>query len=439
MMVLFLVLESLAIVLLLKVLHAVRRRQRDLAVALRDRTPYLVDEAGYGLGAEWRSAATAANELIAAWRAAELARSGQLNQLEATLGSLREGVLAVDEKNAIVLANKALAEIFPKVPFVLGQRVETVIQSSAFSAFLDDIRHGTAATRVELEFAGDNGEVWVEATGAVIPAWDGSRARWVLCVLHEVTRQRRLESMRKEFVANVSHELRTPLSVIKGFVETLVDGHREIPEGDRDRFLRTIQRHTDRLHLILEDLLTLSRLESRHPGLRFEPTDITRLLRELADDYRQRAANSGHRIDLHLALDVPPLAADAVRLHQVFDNLLDNALKYTPAQSFIAIRTALVGPELEIRIADNGPGIPAKDLPHIFERFYRVDKGRSRETGGTGLGLSIVKHIVQLHGGRVWAESMPGQGTTIVLSLPLPPTAPGGEGATTTPPSALGK
>jgi two-component system phosphate regulon sensor histidine kinase PhoR len=147
------------------------------------------------------------------------------------------------------------------------------------------------------------------------------------------------------------------------------------------------------------------------------------LLRELADDYRQRSAKSGHRIDLHLAAEVPQIAADGVRLRQVFDNLLDNALKYTPSQSFIAIRTALVGGEFEIRIADNGPGIPAKDLPHIFERFYRVDKGRSRETGGTGLGLSIVKHIVQLHGGRVWAESTPGQGTTIVLSLPLQPPA----------------
>lgn len=419
MMLLLLIAEALLIILLARMLWAARRRQRDLGAALRNRTPYLVDEGGGGFGNAWRATAAAANELIADLRTAEAARSGQLNQLEATLGSLREGVLAVDEKNNILLANRALAEIFPKAVAVLGQRVESVLQGSAFSLFLDEVRRGTAATRVELEFATDKGPLWVEATGAAIPAWDGTRARWVLCVLHEVTRQRRLESMRKEFVANVSHELRTPLSVIKGFVETLVDGHREIPEGDRDRFLRTIQRHTDRLHLILEDLLTLSRLESRNPGLRLEPTDLGRLLRELADDYRQRATNSGHRIDLHLAPDLPVIATDPVRLRQVFDNLLDNALKYTPAQSFIAIRAALLGPELEIRIVDNGPGIPAKDLPHIFERFYRVDKGRSRETGGTGLGLSIVKHIVQLHGGRIWAESTLGQGTTIVLSFPV--------------------
>lgn len=412
-------LESAAILLLAKLLWDSRRRQRDLRAALKNRTPYLIDDSGGAFVAEWRETASVASELINALRAAEAARSGQLSQFEATLGSLQEGVLAVDESNSIILANNALNSIFPKASAVLGQRVETIAHNSGFPGFLDDVRRGAAASRVEFEFVHSGVSTWVEATGAVIQPWDGSRARWVLCVLHEITRQKRLESMRKEFVANVSHELRTPLSVIKGFVETLVDGHHEIPDADRDRFLRTIQRHTDRLHIILEDLLTLSRLESRVPGLQLEPTDIARLLRELADDYRQRAASSGHRIDLQLGAQAPEVSADPVRLRQVFDNLIDNALKYTPAQSFITIRTVAVAAELEIRIIDNGPGIPTKDLPHIFERFYRVDKGRSREKGGTGLGLSIVKHIVQLHGGRVWAESTLGQGTTIVVTLPL--------------------
>lgn len=426
MLTLVIVAEGAALLLLLKLLWDARRRNRDLRDALRRRTPYLVEEQSGPFPAEWRQTTAAANELIADLRSTEAARSGQLSQLEATLGSLQEGVLAVDESNVVLLANKALKSIFPQTPIVLGQRVDSLVHSSALSLFLNDVRRGAAADRVELEFTDENRSVWVEATGAVIPPWDGSRARWVLCVLHEVTRQKRLESMRKEFVANVSHELRTPLSVIKGFVETLVDGHTQIPEGDRDRFLRTIQRHTDRLHLILEDLLTLSRLESQNPGLRLEPTDLTKLLRELADDYRQRASSTGHRIELQLAADIPPIAADAVRLRQVFDNLLDNALKYTPPQSFITLRTQLLNNELEVRVIDNGPGIPAKDLSHIFERFYRVDKGRSREKGGTGLGLSIVKHIVQLHGGRIWAESTLGQGTSIVLALPLPSSASGG-------------
>jgi len=421
MLTLITVLESAAILLLLWLLRAARRRQRDLRTALQTRSPYLIDASSGPFLHEWRETAAAANDLIAALRAAEAARSGQLSQIETTLGSLQEGVLAVDEANNVILANKALASLFPKAPILLGQRIEAVAHSSAFSAFLDEVRSGTATSRVELEFtSGTAASIWIEATGAVIQPWDGSRARWVLCVLHEVTRQKQLESMRKDFVANVSHELRTPLSVIKGFIETLVDGHTEIPEADRDRFLRTIQRHADRLHIILEDLLTLSRLESSRPGLRLEPTDLTKLIRELAVDYRPRATASGHTIDLQLATDAPPLAADSVRLHQVFDNLLDNALKYTPARSSIAIRTAIVASTLEIRIVDNGPGIPPKDLPHLFERFYRIDKGRSREKGGTGLGLSIVKHIVQLHGGTVWAESTLGQGTTFVVSLPLP-------------------
>lgn len=418
MLTLILVGEAGCILLLLKLLWDNRRRQHDLREALRQRTPYLVDETPGALSDDWRETAGVANDIIAALRAADTERTGQLHQIETTLGSLQEGVLAVDAANHIILANQALGTIFPKTPAVLGQRVETVAQSSAFSAFLDDVRHGNAATRVELEFASEQGPVWVEATGAAIKPWDGSRGHWVLCVLHEITRQKRLENMRKEFVANVSHELRTPLSVIKGFVETLVDGHATIPDGDRDRFLRTIQRHAERLHVILEDLLTLSRLESRTPGLRLEQADLSFMLRELVDDYRHRATSSGHRIELELAEGETTIAADPVRLRQVFDNLLDNALKYTPANSFITIRTVPAQSAIEVRVTDNGPGIPAKDLPHIFERFYRVDKGRSREKGGTGLGLSIVKHIVQLHEGRVWAESPAGQGTTIVVALP---------------------
>lgn len=426
---LIIVLLVATVPLLAKLLWDSRRRQRDLLTALRDRTPYLIEESLGRFATEWRETAAAANALIADFRSAEATRSGQLNQLETTLGSLQEGVLVVDESNAIILANKALGTIFPKTPVILGQRIETVAQSSAFSAYLDDVRRGTGASRVELEFVTGGDSIWTEATGAVIAPWTGARGHWVLCVLHEVTRQKRLENMRKEFVANVSHELRTPLSVIKGFIETLVDGHSQIPEADRDRFLRTIQRHADRLHIILEDLLTLSRLESRTPGMQLEATDLPRLLRELVDDYHQRATHSGHRIDLECAVELPVVSADVVRLRQVFDNLLDNALKYTPAQSFITIRAVRTASEVEIRIVDNGPGIPARDLPHIFERFYRVDKGRSREKGGTGLGLSIVKHIVQLHGGRVWAESAAGQGTTIVITLPLPPASAASAGA----------
>lgn len=416
---LILVAEGGVILLLAKLLWNARRRQRDLQNALTKRTPYLLDEAPGFWDSEWSKTAQVANKIIEDLRATEAERTGQHHQIEATLGSLQEGVLAVDETNTLVLANQALATIFPQRAVTVGQRVEVVAHSSAFLAFLDDVRRGAASARAELEFTSATGSVWVEATGAVVAPWNGTKGRWVLCVLHEITRQKMLENMRKEFVANVSHELRTPLSVIKGFIETLVDGHATIPEADRDRFLRTVQRHAERLHFILEDLLALSRLESRTPGIRLEETDLHNMIRELADDYRQRATSTAHHVNLELTAPGGSVAADPVRLRQVFDNLLDNALKYTPANSFITIRTAARENSIEVRIVDNGPGIPAKDLPHIFERFYRVDKGRSREKGGTGLGLSIVKHIVQLHNGQVWAESQLGQGTTIVIMLPL--------------------
>jgi len=398
-----------------------RRRLRDLQSALQQRTPYLLDASGGLLQEEWRGLAATANDLVARSRSGDVERAGQLSQLEATLGSLQEGVLVIDDSNHISLINRSLSEILPDAPLVVGQRIEAVIHSSGFLAFVEDIRGGRAASQVELEFAGKTGNTWIEATGALLPPAPGGSGKWVLCVLHNITRQKRLENMRKDFVANVSHELRTPLSVIKGYVETLVDGAADMPVADRERFLRTVQRHTDRLHRILEDLLALSRLESPQAELHLEAVDPATFIAQLVGDYSIRCKTTGHQLCLRLAPDLPGVRLDAGKITQVFENLLDNAIKYTPSGSQITITIAAMATELEIRVHDNGPGIPAGDLPRIFERFYRVDKGRSREQGGTGLGLSIVKHIVQLHGGRIGAESGAGQGTTIFFTLPLSP------------------
>ena len=235
-----------------------------------------------------------------------------------------------------------------------------------------------------------------------------------------MTRQRKLEHLRRDFVANASHELRTPLSIIKGYVETLVDGHAAMATEDREKFLKTIQRHSDRLNAIISDLLTLSRLESATPGLGYMSLDLQPFLQELVDDTARRPAAAGHTVQLEADASVGRIQVDVEKLTQVLTNLLDNALKYSPKGSriMVAARTLDRGGEVELAVRDNGPGIPAADLPHIFERFYRVEKGRARESGGTGLGLSIVKHIVQLHGGRVWAESEVGKGTAIIVRLP---------------------
>ncbi|KXU34125.1 hypothetical protein AXK11_08765 [Cephaloticoccus primus] len=429
--------------------------------------------------------------------ALESYRRGQLAELSATLGNLQEAVLIVDADNRVLLANQALRAIFGDSEKIVGQRLEWLRHGGALLEYLEAVRGRQPTPRRAIEFrpqqaacigespvgassphADARSSVWVEVAGTLMPPLDGAagaggaggQGAWVLVILHDISHQRKLEAVRKDFVANVSHELRTPLSVIMGYVETLVDGHETIPPETRERFLRTIQRHTQRLNSLLDDLLSLSRLESDAPGLVCEPVDLGRLLREVVEDYRGRPVSVGHA--LRLAIDpalcaagagAPIVRGDALKLTQVLENLIDNALKYTPASSQIVVSARLrqtggraaaanlpgeglraqggspadetreipaqelaVSPapeqpakgqgspraataaEVEICVRDNGAGIPAEDLPHIFERFYRVDKGRSRAQGGTGLGLSIVKHIVQLHGGRVWAESRSG-------------------------------
>lgn len=234
-----------------------------------------------------------------------------------------------------------------------------------------------------------------------------------------MTSQRKLERVRRDFVANASHELRTPLSIIKGYIETLVDGHQTMELADRDKFLKTIQRHSDRLKSIIDDLLALSRLESATPGLKFAPLDVSSYLHDLGAEFQHRPQGTEHEIIVTAPASVGTIEADAEKLGHIFGNLLENAFKYTPKGSQIEIGASAVGEnEVECYVLDNGGGIPPGDLPHIFERFFRVEKGRSRETGGTGLGLSIVKHITQLHGGRVWAENREGGGLAIRLRLP---------------------
>ena len=419
MSVLIIVLLSAALAAALKKLWDHRRVARELHQAIQHRTSFLEEELPGSVGQSWESLRLAVNALIEETGRLHEQRTGQLAQLQATLGSLQEAVLIVDRDNYILLANSAVDRIFPEAAQVLGQRLERVLHSSAFLEYVEQVRNRTAQPQQEVEFASGTNAIWLEVTGTAVPAPAGQKGPWLLFVLHDITNLKKLELVRKDFVANVSHELRTPLSVIKGYVETLVDSHSEIPLEDRDRFLRTIQRHTERLNSLLDDLLTLSRLESINPGLRRESTDVAALLAHVVEDVRARPSAADHQITCELTSGAALLLIDPLKITQVVENLVENAIKYTPKGSQIRLGLRSKPTELEIRVADNGPGIPEADLPHIFERFYRVDKGRSREKGGTGLGLSIVKHIVQLHGGRVGVESTPGQGATFYFSLPL--------------------
>ena len=237
-------------------------------------------------------------------------------------------------------------------------------------------------------------------------------------LFHEVTQLRQVEEIRRDFVANVSHELRTPLSIFRGYLETLLDDPHQ-PPGELLRILEVMERHSDRLNALVEDVLSLARLESPTAELDLSEISLPDFLGEILRDWEKRLEAKQLKSRLDVPLDLPKLEADESRLQEIIYNLLDNAVKYSPAGSLISLRAAVIGDRMRISVADQGIGIREADLPRIFERFYRGDKARSRELGGTGLGLSIVKHIAQLHGGTAEAESEPGKGTTISVLLPV--------------------
>ncbi len=409
---------TVALGLVLQTAWKQNRALRQLQEAAQRNQPYLREENPTNFLPQWRPLVDTINQLIRSNSTLQHQHTDQLSQLEATLGNLREAVLIVDESNYIHLANRALRVIFPAARDIVNLRLELIVRSGPFIEYVRATRTGPALPRQEFEILDGSSTIWIEVSGAPIAAPDG-KSQWALFVIHDMTEQRKLEHVRRDFVANASHELRTPLSIIKGYIETLVDGHLTMAVEDRDKFLRTIQRHSERLNAIIEDLLVLSRLESATPGLKFAPVQLDHYFANLAADYQQRPHARGYQISAQAAAELGTISADEEKLTQIFSNLIENALKYTAAGSQIEIGARLVeSDEVECFVHDNGPGIPSEDLFHIFERFYRVEKGRSRETGGTGLGLSIVKHLAHLHGGRVWAESPPGQGLTILVRLP---------------------
>jgi two-component system phosphate regulon sensor histidine kinase PhoR len=240
----------------------------------------------------------------------------------------------------------------------------------------------------------------------------------VVLVIYDVTTLRRLEQVRTEFVANVSHELRTPLTAIQGYLETLLGGALEEREHAR-RFLEIAFRHTERLGRLLNDLTDLSNIELNKVKLALEPVALDEVIDSVLAIMQPKADARHVSLTTEVARDLPPIHADHDRLAQVLINLIDNALKYTPEGGRVTARaTAAVGQGVVVDVADTGIGIPPADLPRITERFYRVDKARSRELGGTGLGLAIVKHLVIAHGGELHIDSRLGQGTTVRFTIP---------------------
>jgi two-component system phosphate regulon sensor histidine kinase PhoR len=252
-----------------------------------------------------------------------------------------------------------------------------------------------------------------------VPITQNGEASGVVAVFHDISRLKQADEIRRDFVANVSHELRTPLSIFHGNLETLLEAG-DLDENETRHIYEVMKRHSDRLNLLVNDLLSLARLESKEANLQLAEIKLRDFLEGVTRDWAKRLAEKNLRLELEVPGNFPTVNADERRLEEVVHNLLDNAVKYSHQNGRILIQAAALDQELVLSVRDEGVGIAANDLPRIFERFYRADRARSRELGGTGLGLSIVKHIAQLHGGRVEAESVVGQGTTIRVILPNP-------------------
>ncbi len=338
--------------------------------------------------------------------------TAERNLSSAILGSMAEGVAVVSAEERLLFSNPAFASILSldASPAAGSALLETVRQMELIEAVRTVLR-GEPAVHSEI-VTGTLRQRFFSAT--VAPVREGAGA---VIVLHDITDLRKLERVRRDFVANVSHEFKTPLTAIQGFAETLLGGAAEEPEN-RERFLRIILEHARRLTRLTDDLLKLSQIEADRMELETQLLRPEDLVRACLDTTRLRAASKNISVNVELPPDLPPVLGDPRRLNEILQNLLDNAVQYTPAGGQISIRAEKAAKSVIFTVADTGLGIPESDQLRIFERFYRVDDARSREVGGTGLGLAIAKHLVEAHGGRIWVESEVGRGSRFHFSVP---------------------
>jgi two-component system phosphate regulon sensor histidine kinase PhoR len=341
--------------------------------------------------------------------------SAEKNRLDTILRGMGEGVIVTNDIGIVTLANPAFRALF------------SLDQSCVGKALIEIARQPTLNNALKKVL--DSREELLEELVIMVPEEKHMLTHWVplmedstligtVAVFHDITDLKMLEKIRKDFVANVSHELRTPVSVIKGYAETILSEGKNLPPEKLVQFIEIIHSHAERLAHLISDLLILSRVESG--ALSLEPVSVTLLsavtrVTHLLEQKARSKEVTFNRTESLAAM--PDIQADPDKLEQVLINLLDNAIKFTPVGGTVTIAATDLGDRIRIDVKDTGIGIPPKDIPRIFERFYRVDTARSREMGGTGLGLSIVKHIVQAHGGSVAVESIPGSGSTFSFTM----------------------
>jgi len=341
----------------------------------------------------------------------------QRNELETILSAMREGMLACDSDERIITINKAAGSLLGiDLSTAKGYTVQEIVRNADLQRFIGGILSEQREAEAEIVLHGPE-KRFLLLTGTVLRDSEG-KIVGALVILNDITRLRHLENIRREFVANVSHELKTPITSIKGYVETLREGAID-DRGNARKFLEVIFKQADLLHALVDDLLSLSKIEqgAERGEVQLAKEEVGRIIEAAIAAYEVKASERRIQVTLHCKEGIV-VKANAQLLEQAIGNLLDNAIKYSEPGDSVEIDVTQVKREVTITVSDHGSGIAPEHLPRLFERFYRVDKGRSRELGGTGLGLAIVKHIIQAHGGDVTVKSAPGKGSAFTIHLP---------------------
>lgn len=351
----------------------------------------------------------------------KLLRESEVKELasrsDAVLDHMVEGVAVTDTKGHVLLHNKSFCRFFPDESKIVGEPLGLLAKKAGIDDLIEEVLSGNNPVHTEVTYSGGLSKTW-SLLGIRTLGDDAPKSGYGIFLFYDLTEMRRLERVRKDFVANVSHEIRTPLTSISGFAEALMDGAIDDPKTARS-FLEIIVNQSHRLNSIVTDLLHLATLESGKASLTMKPVELSAQVNSLLEAVRAMAREK----KITLIVEINPVnlmyKTDEGKMNLVLSNLLDNALKYTPSGGRVRIGGQLLHGRVEITVADSGVGIPREELSRIFERFYRVDRARSREMGGTGLGLSIVKHVLELLRGDIRVKSTPGEGSEFTVSLPF--------------------
>ncbi|MGH7983987.1 MAG: sensor histidine kinase [Candidatus Udaeobacter sp.] len=334
--------------------------------------------------------------------------------MQTIFSAMHDALLVVDSNRRVILTNDTFRKLFALPEISVGTPLLEILRNPGLDRAIANALTGGESIRSELTVEGSQIELHAVATRN-----DAGEITGALVLFHDITELKKMDQIRRDFVANVSHELRTPLSILRGYIETLLESP-ETSHEELSRILSVMERHSRRLDLLARDLLTLAQLESAKPNLQLGNVGLPSLFGEVIRDWEKKLATKQLNVIVDVAPNAPTIHADRARLQEALYNLLDNAVKYSREHGEIRLMARQRDGETVLSVSDNGIGISEEDLPRIFERFYRADKARSQDSvPGTGLGLAIVKHVAQLHGGRVEAESEINKGTTIRVVLPI--------------------